>query len=375
MRNLTLTLTALALGAAGATAWYERDALIGAPAQASTEAPPAFVMPVPVVPVAMKPIPITLDFAAHTEAIRAVTLQARVPGYVVSEGVPDGADVKRGDLLYKLDPREYQAALDAARAAVDRDTAMLDYAQASAGRGTRLAEQGALSSDTADQRTSSARAAQAALAADRAAVRQAELNLDYTEIRAPFDGRLNHDLAPLGTLVSASGTALNSLVQLAPLYVTFTPSETDLGQIVAAEAKGPVTVEITVPGSDAAPRSGRLTFLDNAVDRTTGTITARATIDNADRALIPGQYVHIRVRLGEYPNALLVPQIALGSSQLGKFVFVVDKDQKVTQHYVTLGPTDGASVAITKGVAAGDLVITGNLQKIGPGMPVKPIVN
>lgn len=373
MRSFALTLSALALGAAGAAAWYERDALLGRPAQAATQAPPAFVMPVPVVPVAVKPIPITLDYAAHTEAIRSVALQARVAGYVISQGAPDGADVKQGDLLYELDPRDYQAALDAAKAAVDRDTAALDYARASAGRGTRLADQGALSTDTADQRTATAREAEAALAADRAAVRQAELNLAYTGIRAPFDGRLSHDAAPLGTLVSASGAALNTLVQLAPLYVTFNPSETDLARIETAEAKGPVAVEVTVPGSDAAPRKGRLTFLDNAIDRTTGTITARATIGNADRSLIPGQYVHIRLLLGERPDALLVPQIALGSSQLGKFVYVVDKNHVVAQQYVTLGPSDGASVAVTKGVAAGDLVITGNLQKIGPGMPVQPI--
>ncbi len=217
------------------------------------------------------------------------------------------------------------------------------------------------------------RQAQAALTMDQAAVRTAELNLGYAEIRAPFSGRIGRNQAPVGTLVSVAGTTLNTLVQLDPIYVTFNPSETELTEIQKARAAGKIEVEVVVPGESEAHHKGELTFIDNAVDRTTGTITARATIGNADFTLLPGQYVRARLHLKDEPDALLVPQTALGSSQLGKYVYVAGADNKAEQRLVTLGPTDGDLVAVTNGVSEGDQIITGNLQKIGPGASVQPM--
>ena len=134
-----------------------------------------------------------------------------------------------------------------------------------------------------------------------------------------------------------------------------------------------VPVDVTVPGESVAPHKGELTFLDNIVDRSTGTLMARATIANADGSLLPGQYVRAVVHVGETPDALLLPQIAIGSSQLGKYVFVVGKDDKIEQRSVTLGSQQGPLVAVTGEIAEGDRVVTGNIQKIGPGMPVKPL--
>ncbi|RWM24077.1 MAG: efflux RND transporter periplasmic adaptor subunit [Mesorhizobium sp.] len=333
----------------------------------------AFVMPVPVVSVVKKTIPIYLDYAARTEPIRSITLQSRVPGYLQEQVAPDGSDVNKGDLLYKIAPEDFQAALEQAKAQVQRDEATLDYARSSLGRGTELAKSGYIAKDVFDQRTSTLREAQASLAVNQAAVRTAELNLSYSEIKAPFAGRLGRNQASVGTLVSVAGTVLNTLVQLDPIYVTFNPSELDLAQIEEARAAGPVDVDVLLPGDTEPRHRGQLTFIDNTVDRSTGTITARATIGNAKFTLLPGQYVRVRLHIKQQPDALMVPQTALGSSQLGKYLYVVGKDNTVDQRIVSLGPTNGDLVAISSGVSEGDQVITGNLQKIGPGMPVSPL--
>jgi multidrug efflux system membrane fusion protein len=352
---------------------YRKDAaLVEGSARAATN-PAMMAMPVPVAKVVKKTVPIYLDYSARTESIRSVALQAKTSGYILKQHVPDGADVKEGDLLYTIDPRDLQAALDQAKAVVQRDTAALDYARSNLNRGVALSQNGFLAKDTFDQRNSASLQAEAALAIDRAAVRTAELNLSYAEIKAPFNGRLGRNQAPIGTLISAGGAPLNTLVQLDPIYVTFNPSETDLLQIQKARSAGKVAADILLSGEDQKNHKGELTFVDNAVDRLTGTIVARATITNGDLSLLPGQYVRIRLAIGAQPDALMVPQTALGSSQLGKYVYVVSAESKAEQRLVSLGPTDGDLVVISKGVAAGEDVINGNLQKIGPGAPVKPL--
>lgn len=343
-------------------------------AGAATPPPAAMpAMPVPVASVVKKSLPLTLDFSARTEAIARINLQAKISGYLVEQAKPDGADVKQGDLLYRIDSRDYDLALEQAKAQLERDTANLDYVKSSLDRGTDLAKSGFLSKDTYDQRTSAVKQAESALAIDRSMIRTAELNRSYTEIRAPFAGRLGRNQASLGTLIGSGGTVLNTLVQIDPLYVTFSPSETDLVAIRKALAAGPVSVEIQT--ADGATQRGRLSFIDNAVDGATGTILVRATIPNADRRFLPGQYVRARVLLGDEPDSLMVPQVALGSSQLGKFLFVVGDAAKVEQRMVSAGRSDGDLVAILSGVREGEQVITGNLQKIGPGMPVQPLPN
>jgi multidrug efflux system membrane fusion protein len=366
--------SALALIAAGAGLFVltHNSVLKGGEGEARAAAP-AFVMPAPVSRVVKQNIPVTLDYSARTESLQNVTLQAKVPGYLMQQVAADGADVRAGDLLYKIDPRDFQAALDQAQAQAQRSSAALDYARVNLERGSKLAQTGFLAKDSFDQRTSTLHQAEAALAADKAAVRAAQLNLDYTEIRAPFSGRLGRNQAAIGTMVSVGGTTLNTLVQLDPIYVTFNPSETDLSAIEEARKAGPVKAEIFLTGEPQSRHLGQLSFLNNVVDQGTGTITVRALFDNHDFSLLPGQYVRIKLRLRDDPDALMVPQAALGSGQLGRYLFVVGKDNVVEQRIVSLGAAYHGLVTIEKGVAEGDRVIDGNLQKIGPGMPVKPM--
>jgi multidrug efflux system membrane fusion protein len=333
--------------------------------------PPAF--PVPVAEVSKTKVPVYLEYVGATEAIREVTLQAKVGGYLQETGVADGADVKAGDLLYRIDPDDFQAALDQAQARLQSDQAALEYATSSQKRNAALTATGAVAKDTNEEKTSLMHQAQAAIMADKAAIRTAQLNLGYTKISAPFDGRLGKSLVHEGALVTPQQTNINTLVQLSPIYVTFNPSETDLALIQKFRTEGELVVDITMTGEDKPRASGKLTFLDNTVDRTTGTITARATLENSDKSLLPGQYVKVRLHLTDKPDALLVPQIALGSSQMGRFVYVIGEKGTVEQRFIETGALMGDQVVINKGLAAGDKVITGNLQKIGPGMPVQAL--
>ena len=323
--------------------------------------------------VAKSTVPVYLDYVGTTEAVRQVTLQAKVGGYILSRGAVDGDDVKEGDILYKIDPADYQAALDQRKAKQQGDMSAMGYAKASQKRNADLAAQGVVAKDTNDEKTGLLGQAQGTLAEDAAQIRQAQLNLGYTDIKAPFEGRLGRSQVHEGTLVTPQETQLNTLVQLSPIYATFNPSEGDLALIEKFRKEGDLMVDLFI-GNDPTPRySGKLTFLDNTVDRTTGTITARATIDNPMKELLPGQFVKVRLHLTDKPDAILVPQIALNSSQLGLFVYVVGEKGTAEQRFIETGATIGDRIVINKGLKDGDKVITGNLQKLGPGAPVQAL--
>jgi multidrug efflux system membrane fusion protein len=373
MRAFKFSLAALvAIGiVAAAGVGVAGDRADGATTSAS---PPAMMaMPVPVVSVVKRTLPIHLDYPGRIDSIRSIALQARVSGYIESQLAVDGADVKNGDLLYQIDPRDLQAALDQANAQAQRDQASLEYARASYARGEELVKSGFVAKDVYDQRASAMRQGEAALMADQAAIETAKLNLSYAGIRAPFSGRLGRNLAPKGALVGPTTGPLNTLVQLDPIYVTFNPSESELADIVTARALGKIEAEISVAGQSQLTRSGELTFLDNGIDKATGTIVARVTIANGDFVLLPGQYVRVRLHLRDEPNALMAPMAALGSSQTGKFAYVVGKDGRAEQRPLTLGPIDGEVVSVVEGLTEGDRIIVGNLHKIGPGSPVQPL--
>jgi len=317
-------------------------------------------------------VPVYLDYVGTTEAMRIVTLQSKVSGNLLEQVVKDGADVNERDLLYRIDPRDYQAALDQAVAALRRDAAARDYNRSRQSRNAALAQEGWVAKDAYEQGASALQQSDAILAVNEATIRTAKLRLSYTEIRAPFNGRLSRSLVHEGSFISAdSGTQINTLVQLDPIRVTFSPSERDFAAIAQSRKDHDIPVEVTLSEDGGEKFTGVLSFLDNVVDHRTGTIVAQATIANTQRTLLPGQYVQVRLLLAERPDALLVPKVAIGSSQLGQFVYVVNEG-RVEQKFVTLGAEVGDSVVVEKGVAEGDAVITDNLQKIGPGAPVKP---
>src|SRR6202046_3398803 len=214
----------------------------------SASAPAMMAMPVPVVPVVKKTLPIYLDYPGRIESIRSIALQARVSGYIDAQPAADGDDVKSGDLLYQIDPRDLQSALDQANAQAQRDQASLEYARANFGRGEELVKSGFVTKDAYDQRASAMHQAEAALVADRAAIETAKLNLSYAEITAPFSGRLGRNTAAKGALVGSASGALNTLIELDPIYVAFNPSESELADIMTARASGKVEAETSPRG-------------------------------------------------------------------------------------------------------------------------------
>jgi membrane fusion protein, multidrug efflux system len=331
-------------------------------------------IPVPVTPIVQQTVPVYLEYIGTTTAFQQVTLEAQVTGYFMKPAVADGADVKQGQLLYEIDPSSYQAALDQAAAQAERDTAALRYAKANRHRNLLMSKTGDTSIDAFELATSTQYQDEAALTADQAAIEMAKINLGHTDIRAPFSGRLSYRLVDQGALISP-GTPINTLAELDPIYATFNPPDGDLPEIEAVQAKSPVEVDVLAGEDKPRVYRGQLTFLDNTVGPTTGTITMRATIANPDHTLLPGQFVRVRLHITDRPDTLLVPQAAVGSSQVGKYLYVVGQGNEIEQRYVTLGSAYGAMVAITKGANEGQLVAIGNLLKIGPGAVVKPVAS
>jgi membrane fusion protein, multidrug efflux system len=328
-------------------------------------------MKVPFIVVMGKTVPIYRSFPGTIQAIRSVTIQARVTGYLAKQGAPDGADVASGALLYRIDPKDYQAAFAQALASLRQASASLRYARVSQGRNQLLARDGWVSLDRFDQANSTLHEGEANLASDDASLQEAALNLSRTEISAPFAGRLSHSQAFTGSLITVAGAALNTLVQLDPIYVSFNPAEVNLVAIMREQERAPIQTAVFVDGG--APRHpGPLTFLDTQVSQSTGTILLRATIANPDRSLLPGEYVTARLHLGDLRNALLVPQSAVGSTQIGQTLLVVGKGDKVEERIVKLGDSEGDMVVVAHGLKPGDRVIIGQLQKLRPGAHVQP---
>src|SRR5258708_24984482 len=231
----------------------------GEAAAAAPVGPPS--MPVPVAAIVKRTIPVCLEYSAGTESIREVSLQAKVAGYIQSQPTADGADVKGDELLYKIDDRDYRAALDQAKAQAQRNVAALGYARSNFNRGDELVKTGFLAKDNYDQRASTLGQSEASVAMDNATVHSAEINLAYTEIRAPFAGRLGRNRAAVRTLVGGAGATLNTLVQLDPLYVTFNPSERDLAAIQEARANRKVMANVLLPDDSSMTYSGVLSLI------------------------------------------------------------------------------------------------------------------
>jgi multidrug efflux system membrane fusion protein len=324
------------------------------------------------------------EYTGRLAATDTVEVRARVSGYVQAARFQDGALVKKGDLLFVIDPRPYQAVLDEARAGVARAEARLDLARSNLARARTLAQSKLIPEDQLDTRVQELRSAEAGLLAARAATQAATLDLDFCSVRAPIDGRVSRRYVTEGNLVTGGtkdATLLTTVVSVDPIHVYFTADEQAYlrYQRLAAEGMRPSSREVANPvriqlaDEQGFPHVGRMDFVDNRVDESTGTIQGRAVIDNPDGRLTPGLFARVQLRgEGPYP-ALLVPDVAIATDQAQRVVFVVDDQSQVRARPVTPGRTLGPLRVIRAGLAPTDRVIINGMAKVRPGMPVKTV--
>jgi membrane fusion protein, multidrug efflux system len=360
-----------------ATVWLGLAACSPSPAAVPAPKSPA----VTVVAVAQRPVPVYGEYVGQTEAVKTVEVRARVEGFLDQQMVPDGVDVKAGDLLFVIDPRPFRVALDNAKAQLVRDEARLVNARQVNARYRPLYERQAVSRQELEQAEADERAAGATVEASRAAVEQAELNLGYTTVRSPVTGRMGKAEVRVGSLVGKNeATLLATVSTLDPMYVNFSVSEREALQVwrrrpAEMQAQpGSSRITITLPDDSAYPHDGRLDFVDRAIDPRTGTLALRAAFPNPERLLRPGQYVRLRVLLEQRADALLVPQRAIQESQGSTSLFVVGPDQTVQARTVRMGPRFGTLWVVEDGVKPGERVVVKGLQQIRAGMRVEPTV-
>lgn len=333
-------------------------------------------------PVLVKQISQWDDFSGRVEAVENVDLRPRVSGYIERVNYEEGQEVRKGDVLFTIDSRSYRAELARAQADLARARSQAELGRSEAARAKKLSELQAISTESYEQRRSAAAEAQANVAAAQAAVDAARLNLEFTQVRAPISGRAGRALVTAGNLVSAGDTAsvLTTLVSLDKMHVHFDTDERTFLHYAELARKGErpsengagVPVQVGLVGEDGFPHTGVVDFLDNQVDPATGTIRARALLDNADRVFTPGLFARVRVLgSGEF-KAMLIDDKAVLTDQDRKYVYVVDGKGQAQRKDVQLGRTANGLRIVESGLAAGDKVIVSGVQKVFfPGMPVK----
>ncbi|MDR6954613.1 RND family efflux transporter MFP subunit [Ancylobacter sp. 3268] len=322
-----------------------------------------------------------LELTGNTATINTVDLVARVEGFLMSIDYKDGATVKKGDRLFLIQQDTYQANLDQAKASLASANAQLTNAQAEYQRQSTLGQQDFSSQAVVDKARAARDQAQAAVDSAKANLEVATINLGYTTVVAPFDGIVTRHLADVGQLVGHSEpTKLATIVQMDPIYAYFNLSENQVLRIKQALAEAGRTIEqvkeieidIGLQNEDGYPHKGRLDYVSPEVDPSTGTLLVRALFDNKDLSLLPGLFARVRVPVQRLPKALLVADTAIGAAQQGSYVLVVDKDNVVAQKVVTTGQLVGSYRVIESGLAAGDKVVVGGIQRAVPGSKVDP---
>lgn len=393
-RPAALVTAALILAAAGAGC----SDPAGGKESARASGPP----PVPVVIAAAveKPMPTQIRAIGTVQAISTIQIKPQISGQLMTVHFREGQDVRKGDLLFTIDRRPLEAALQQAQAnlaqaqaqlrqaeaAVVRDKAQLENARVEDRRYAKLAEQGYVAREQYDQIHTSLEAmgatvdadqaavenARAFIVADQAAVESARLQLDYTEVRSPIDGRTGNLMVQPGNLVKANDVpVLVTIAQTRPIYVAFGVPERSLAEIRQHMAAGPLEVEVAPQGAGTASARGPVTFVDNAVDPTTGTIQLKATVPNSNGALWPGQFASVVLTLATDPHAIVVPTQAVQTGQNGQYVFVVKPDDTVEVRPVVLRATQGLDAVLDRGVQAGERVVTDGQLRLVPGAQVE----
>ena len=349
------------------------------------DAPKAMLPPPPSVAVAtVEPRNAVVwdEFSGRLEAVERVAIRPRVAGTVKEVHFREGALVKKGDLLVTIDPEPYAAEVERLAAQVTSAEARAEFTSTEVSRGRTLLGTSALSARDVDQRVNASKEAEAAVRAAKAALQTARLNLGYTEVRAPVDGRVGRIEVTVGNLVAAGpeSPVLTSLVSVDPIYASFNANETIVARAMAAlgreanatAAVGAIKVEIATNVADAAWIQGQLQFIDNQVDATSGTVRLRAVFGNPDGRLIPGQFVRVRMAQPGKEPVIAVDERAIGTDQSKRFVVIVGGDNKAAWREVTLGPMAGNLRIVTSGLETGDRVIVSGLQRVRPGAVVTP---
>jgi len=343
----------------------------GCTAQAQTTATVAPPPAVDVAPVSFQTLRQWDDFTGRLEPVDRVALHPRVAGEIVAAPFEEGARVRKGQLLFQIDPRPFQAEVDRLRAQAERAKARAQLATADAGRAERLLSQEAIAREEAERLTSEAKAAQADVAAAQAAVRAAELNLAFTRVVSPIDGRVSKALITRGNLVSPTDV-LTTVVSDSPIYASFNTDEQTYLRYAEAQRGGDNAVYMGLMTESGFPHKGRLQFIDNAVDAKSGTIGGRAIFDNAEGSFTPGLFARVRLVSDKAQAVAVVPESALGVD-LGKhFVLVLGAGDKVQYRSVQLGRAVGELRIVTAGLQPGDRIVTAGLQKVKPGDRVTP---
>lgn len=338
------------------------------------EAPPAFERPpapVSVVEAVSRDVPVYLDEVGKVAAREVVSVQPQVSGSITEIHFTDGAHLRKGALLFTIDPRPYRAQLAAAQANLSEAKASLDLARIEFDRASSLIETKAISQQEYDTRKNAVAVAAARVEQSEAAVQTARINLDYCFIRSPIDGRAGERLVDRGNVVAANTGSLLVIQRLDPVYADFTVTEHDLTAVQRNLANGHLKVEVRLPDEPDEPRVGTLTFVDNAVQDGTGTVKLRATIPNNDHRFWPGRFVKIRLVLDTLERAVLVPAAAPQTSAQGPFVYVVKEDSTAEQRKVTPGQRQGDLVVISQGLQPGERVVINGQLGVTPGGKVR----
>ncbi len=316
-------------------------------------------------------VPVRLQAIGNVEAYSTVSLKARVDGQIVAVNFTEGKEVRKDEVLFRIDPRSFEAALRQAEANALRDAAARDQARSQERRYQELLEKNFVSKEAYAQIRTNAEVAEATAKASQAALENARLNLEYCTIAAPIDGIPGKVLLQVGNLVKANDTgALVVINQVKPVFVNFAVPEQELPTVRRYMAAGPLGVDAAESKSDASLAQGSLVFIDNTVDQATGTIRMRARFDNRDTALWPGQFVNVRVKLYDEPNAILVPSRALQTGPEGQYVYVVKSDMTAELRNVTVARSEGDTAIIAKGLAKGEQVVVRGALRLSPGAKV-----
>lgn len=324
-------------------------------------------VPVTVASVVQKNMPLQLEAVGSVEAYSTVSVRTQVTGVITQVHFKEGQDVKQGDLLFTIDTRPFEATLKQAEANLAKDTAVLANAREQARRYAELVKKQYVSVEQYEQIKTNADALEAAVDADRAAVENARVQLSYCRIYSPVTGRTGGLLVNEGNLVRTNdAAALVTINQVSPIYVTFSLPEQNLPEIKARLSSSKLKVQAVTPQIEERPEEGDLTFIDNTVDRTTGTIKLKGTFANGNRRLWPGQFVKAVLKLTEQTDAIVVPSQAVQTGQDGQHVFVLRQDSKVDVRPVVVGRSLNGDSVIEKGLKPGEQVVTDGQFLLGP---------